>query len=297
MNSSLIKSFKIGLSFIFVFSSSAWAEDAIKIMQKVDLNTRGQSNSSSSLLKISTCKFGIKNKKIKCTEEPQIKSIESISINVGAEKKDRKSLAFIYEPPSERGVGMLMHSYDSIFQDNETWLYLSALGKVKRIVSSNSGNLSEPTSIFGSEFTTEDQESGKIDSYNYRIIKKEVYKGVKTFVIERIPNAEKALRSRYAKTILWVDAEKFVVLKAKIFDYNGTEIRRLLSSNLQKINNIWLARVTTILNLETRRLSSIALSGIQFGIPIESNFFSTRALTDKAFRKRWLDQIRSFSGR
>ena len=47
-------------------------------------------------------------------------------------------------------------------RDNETWLYLSALGKVKSISVRNSDDEeTESASIFGTEMTTEDQETGK----------------------------------------------------------------------------------------------------------------------------------------
>ncbi len=295
MNKVLIEFLKI-VSFVFFISSlPAAAQNVDKIMEKVDLNARGFTDSVASLIKISTCKFSVQNKKLKCNEKPQIKLIETISINLGKQKKDSKSLAFIYEPPSERGVGMLMYNYNSTDRDNETWLYLSALGKVKRIVSSNSDSLTEPASIFGSEFTTEDRESGKLDDYQYKLLGNKTYKGSSVVLIEQLPNKEKALKSRYAKTVLWVDASRDVVLKAKMFNREGKEIRRIISGNLDIINNIWIARTSTILNLQTKRLSKMIISKVKFDIPIKQDFFSTRALIDKAFRQKGLDAIRTLS--
>ena len=111
-----------------------------------------------------------------------VKKLENASITVGQNGKDIQSILFVREPKSERGVGMLSHTYDDPARDNETWLYLSALGKIKRMVASSSDDDSEPVSLFGSEFITEDQETGKIDKYEFTLLDKVTYKGQKAYL-------------------------------------------------------------------------------------------------------------------
>ena len=284
----------IFLSFIFcVFSNAISAQTAREIMELVDSNSRERNESVFSLLKISTCKYGIKNQKVKCSQAPTIKTVESVAINTGADGKDSKSIAFILEPPAERGVGMLVYTYDEIGRDNETWLYLSALGKVKRIVSSNSEADSEPVAIFGSEFTNEDQETGKLNDYEFKLLKETKIKNSNVAIIEQTPRPSREIKSRYSKSILWVDLDKSIVLKAKMYDKRGTEIRRLLVGKIENLNGVWLARSTTILNLNSKRLSNMMLASINFGMEINSELLSKRALTDKAFRAKHLNDIRS----
>jgi hypothetical protein len=50
--------------------------------------------------KLTTCKFGIKNGKIKCVEKARIKLVESAQINTGVDNKDSKSIAILLEPAS-----------------------------------------------------------------------------------------------------------------------------------------------------------------------------------------------------
>ena len=179
----MIKSIKLILSHVLIGTvllilsiDLGLADSAKQIMGKVDENIRARNESVFTVLKLSTCKYGISENKIKCSKTPTIKQIESIAINTGPDGKDSKSIAFIQDPPSERGIGMLSYNYDDSNKDNETWLYLSAFGKIKRIVSSNSDADAEPVAIFGSEFTSEDQESGKINDYNYKLLKETTYK-------------------------------------------------------------------------------------------------------------------------
>ena len=267
------------------------AQSARSIMERVDSNALSQNNSVFSIMKIATCKFGVSDGKIRCTARATVKSLESASINTGAGGKDSQSIAFILEPASERGVGMLSYTYDSN-KPNETWLYLSALGKVKRIVSSNSSS-SEPVSLFGSEFTTEDQETGKLDDYTYTLLETITFKGRKTYVIEQIPTPARARQSRYARTVMWIDASRYVNVKAEMYDSRGKEIRRVIADNVERINGVWMARSVTIMNLVTNRLSNMKMESLYFGVNIDPALLTQRALTDTAFRERHLDALRA----
>ena len=271
--------------------ATGMAQSARSIMDSVDSNSLSQNNSVFSIMKIATCKFGISNGKIRCTARATVKSLESASITSGPGGKDSQSIAFILEPASERGIGMLSYTYDSN-KPNETWLYLSALGKVKRIVSSNSTS-SEPVSLFGSEFTTEDQETGKLDDYTYTLLETITFKGRKTYVIEQIPTPARARQSRYARSVLWIDAGRYVNVKAEMYDSRGKEIRRVIADNVERVNGVWMARSVTIMNLVTNRLSNMKMESLYFGVNIDPALLTQRALTDTAFRERHLDALRA----
>jgi len=277
----------------FLVPISALAQDARSIVQRADQNALAQSDSSFSVLQIATCKFGISEGKVKCAARPTIKKIESASITFGAGGRDTKSIAIVLEPASERGIGMLSFAYDDENRDNETWLYLSELGRVKRIVASASSGDSEPVSLFGSEFTSEDQETGKLDDYTYRLLDTVTYQGRKAFVIEQVPTPERARKTRYAKTVTWIDAERYVPLKAEMYDSRDREIRRLIADKFQQINGVWMARSITIMNLVSNRLSNMSMTSVYFGVDIDPELLSQRALTDTAFRERQLNALRA----
>ena len=87
----------------------------------------------------------------------------------------------------------------------------SALGKVKRISVRNSDDEeTESASIFGTEMTTEDQETGKLDDYTYELLDQGKYRGREVAVIESTPKPHRLSKSSYGKTRTWVDREKMV---------------------------------------------------------------------------------------
>ncbi len=264
-----------------------------EIMEKFEDNQRATSNSALSRMQISTCKFGVREGKITCAERPRVKSLESVGKGYGPDLKDTKSVAILLEPAAERGIGMLSFSYDDGARDNESWLYLSALGRVKRIASGSSDDETEPGSLFGSEFTTEDQDTGKLDEYTINVLEETTESGRDVWKIEMIPNEERARKSRYSRTVNYIDKERFVALKVEMYDQYGKEIKRMLGSRVELMNDIWIARSTTIMNLVTNRLSNMAFLEMHTGIEVDDEFLTQRTLTDAAFRETELEKLRA----
>lgn len=280
---------------LFLSPFSLVAQDLTprEIMDRVEDNRRATSNSALSRMQLSTCKFGVRDGKITCAERPRVKSLESVGKGYGPELKDTRSVAILLEPAAERGIGMLSYNYDDGARDNETWLYLSALGRVKRLASGSSDDETEPGSLFGSEFTTEDQDTGKLDEYEINLLEETVEAGREVWKVEMIPNEERARKSRYSRTVLYVDKERFIELKVEMYDQYGKEIKRMLGSRVEQMNGIWIARSTTIMNLVTNRLSNMAFLEMHTGIDVPDDFLTQRTLTDAAFRETELEKLRA----
>ena len=265
----------------------------LEIMEQAEDFQRRTSDSAFNRMQLSTCRFGIKDNRITCAERPRVKSIESVGKNYGADLKDTKSIAIVLEPAAERGIGMLTYAYDDTDRDNETWLYLSALGRVKRIASGSSEDDTEPASVFGSEFTTEDTDTGKLEEYAINILEETTEGGREVWKIEMIPNEERARKSRYSRTVNYIDKERFVALRVEMYDQYDKEIKRLLASRVELINGAWMARSLTMMNLVTNRLSNMAILEVNNGIEVDDEFLTQRTLTDVAFRESHLEQLRA----
>jgi len=265
---------------------------ALEIVQKMDDERRASTESAFNRMKLTTCKYGVKNGKLKCVEKPRVKLMESAQINTGEDNKDSKSIAIILQPASEKGIGMLSWTYDASDKDNETWLYLSALGKVKRIAAGSDDEDSEPTSMFGSEITTEDMETGKLDDYTYTLLKEGDYKGRPVYVVESVATPERMKKTRYSKSQTWIDAERFVALKVQMYDKQGNLVKRMQVGKMELINDIWVTRSLTMFNLIAQRLTNMKLEAITFGVEIDEGFLTQRALTDAAFRQSHLGKLR-----
>lgn len=273
--------------------ASAQTPDGREIMERVEEFQRATSDSAFNKMQLSTCRFGVKDSRITCAERPRVMSLESVGKNYGPEGKDTKSVTIVLEPAAERGIGMLSYAYDDSARDNETWLYLSALGRVKRIASGNSDDDTEPASLFGSEFTTEDTDTGKLEEYAITVLEETTEADRPVWKIELVPNEERARKSRYSRTVHYIDKERYVSLRSEMYDQYGKEVKRMLASRVELINGVWMARSLTMMNLVANRLSNMAILEIHTGIEVDDEFLTQRTLTDVAFRETELELLRS----
>ncbi len=278
---------------VFAASSAAQSPDGAEIMRRVEDNQRLISDSAFNRMQLSTCRFGISEGRITCAERPRVKALESIGKNYGPDGLDSRSVTIVLEPADERGIGLLSYVYDAAERENESWIYLSALGRVKRIASGNSDEESEAASLFGSEFTTEDMDTGKLEQYRITVLGESTEGGRDAWRVELVPDEERARQTRYGRLVHYVDKERYVVLRSDLYDKYGNEVKRMLSSRVELFNDVWIARSSTMMNLVSNRLSNMALLEIHPGIKVDDEILTQRTLTDVAFRETNLQAIRA----
>ena len=284
----------LGSICLVAFTSKALTQylSGFEIMKLVDDAQRETNDSSFNRMQLSSCKFGVTDGRITCAERPRVKSLESVAKNYGPELKDTKSVTITLEPAAERGIGMLSFAYDETGRDNETWLYLSALGRVKRLASGDSDEETEPASLFGSEFTTEDTETGKLEEYAFNVLEETTTAGRAVRKVEQIPNEERAKKTRYSRQIHYIDKERYVGLRSEMYDQYDKEVKRLMASRVELVNDVWMARSLTMMNLVTNRLSNMAFVEIYTDLDIQDEFLTQRTLTDAAYRETELEKLR-----
>lgn len=269
----------------------AAGQTARDIMLKVEKVAQESSSSSIQKMKLSTCKYGKKKKKIVCIENPRVKVIESIQKDMGPSGKDTYGVSIILEPIGEKGIGMLSYDYDAADKDADTWLYLSALGKVKRMISSSEDS-DESSSFFGTEFSVEDMESNKIDDYKYKIIKETQYHKRPVWIIESVPTPKRMRKTRYGKAVTWIDKERYLVMKVHLYNRRGKPFKRLSMRDFKQIDNVWVAQRASMNNLISKRVTHMKLYSVAFNIDVPDAFLTQRTLTDFAFRERELNKLR-----
>ncbi len=265
------------------------ANEARDIMQKV--LDRDDGHSQYSVQSIATCKYEVRQKRLACVEKPRIKVVESILMDAEDNPKDSLSVMIIKEPSGEKGIGFLQFDYDEQGRDTDQWMYLSALGKIKRIVSGNDNEPKKGT-LFGSEFGYEDTEKAKLDNYTYRLVKETTYKGQDAWVIESTPTPQYARKSNYSRSTMWVDKNRYLPLKSKIYDRRGRLVKQMMFSNYEEVKGIWVAKKMNMNNIQSKRISTMKINKIAMNIEVDPALLSKRTLTDGAFREQHLAKIR-----
>lgn len=182
-----------------------------------------------------------------------------------------KSLATFNEPRDVKGTSFL--SYSHVVKEDDQWLYLPALKRVKRI---SSANKSGP--FMGSEFAYEDFASFEIEKYTYKYIRDEEIDGIDSSVIEQYPGYK---NSGYTRRLVWVDKLRHIPLKIEFYDRKNDLLKVLSFKNYkQYIDKYWRASEQTMENKQNGKVTVLSLNNYQF-----SNGYSDRDFARNSLKR------------
>jgi outer membrane lipoprotein-sorting protein len=181
-----------------------------------------------------------------------------------------KSLTIFDNPRDVKGTAFLNFTHK--VGDDDQWLYLPALKKVKRISARNKSG-----SFMGSEFSYEDIASQEIEKYTYKWIRDEVYDGKECFVVERYPVDKK--NSGYTRLVTWIDKAEYRPVKVEYFDRKNSHLKTLTFSKYkQYIGKYWRAGEMNMQNHQNGKSTHLAFLNYNFRTGLKDRDFNKNAL-------------------
>ncbi len=181
-----------------------------------------------------------------------------------------RSLTIFDTPRDVKGTAFLSFSHKQ--GDDDQWLYLPALKRVKRISSRNKSG-----SFMGSEFAYEDIASQEIEKYTYRYLRDEVYGGLDCFVMERYPVDTK--NSGYTRMVSWLDKGEYRLWKVEYFDRKGMHLKTLILSEYHRyLDTYWRAHSMVMENHQNGKSTQLRLSDLLFQTGLTEHDFNTTSL-------------------
>ncbi|MBO8131594.1 MAG: outer membrane lipoprotein-sorting protein [Candidatus Marinimicrobia bacterium] len=183
---------------------------------------------------------------------------------------DKKTLVVFDYPNDIRGTALLVWSYNIPSKDDDRWLYLPAVKRVKRIAGKSKSEY-----FMGTDFTYDDLGGRSLDEDKFELIGKEVIDSVECFKIEAIPLEKEPT---YSKRILWVLPEKWVIKRVDYFDNNGNLLKRMVCDRLENANGRWLYTKLQMNNIQKKHKTIIEIEDIAYDKPLEENIFTVSML-------------------
>lgn len=187
---------------------------------------------------------------------------------------NKKQLIRYLSPADVKGTGFLAIENENGEDDN--WLYLPVLRKVRRISAAD-----KTDNFMGTEFTYEDLEDEDLDDYSYSLKGTGKINDIDTYVIEAVPaSADKKENSGYGKRELWISKDKFIVLQIKFYDRNGGLIKIFNAEDIRQIpgSNKWRTYKLTMKNIQNNKSTILEFSDYKINTGIDDSFFTKRYL-------------------
>ncbi len=177
----------------------------------------------------------------------------------------------IFDSPKDvKGTAFLNYTHKK--SDDDQWLYLPALKRVKRISAKNKSG-----SFMGSEFAYEDIASQEIEKYTYRWLRDEMLDGHECFVVERYPVDTK--NSGYSRQVVWLDKQEYRTWKVEYYDRKNAHLKTLTFTSYKKYRNrFWRASQLNMVNHQTGKSTELLFLNYQFTVGLTEDDFNKNSL-------------------
>ena len=194
----------------------------------------------------------------------------SITTKSYADGLEKRIIKFI-EPADVRGTSMLV--VDNKNSADEMWIYLPALKKTRRIVTSEKGK-----SFMSSEFSNADMTSPTISDFTHKHLEKSGNSN--QWIIESTPvNEDKADEYGYSKKISYISIEKGQVQKMEFYNFDNELFKIIeIKSIFPLSDGKYLVKNMVANNLNTNRKSEILFSNISEGVKVDDSNFTIQNL-------------------
>jgi hypothetical protein len=212
-------------------------------------------------------------------------------IKAGEDGISYKDIVVITHPTSIKGLAVLTWTYEDVDRDQDVWLWIPSLKKVRKISASE-----DDDSFMGSDLTVEEVSTRRFEDETYRLIGEEEFsgyifehtgelkfKGRPCFVIEATP---KKPHWYYSKRKVWIDKETGGNIFEEYYDKNGKVFKTRF------IEWIWyepdtkrypMQRAIECKDLRTGHRSVIINEGEKYDTGISERDFTVRMLE----RSKW----------
>ena len=186
---------------------------------------------------------------------------------------DNMRMVRFLSPPDVKGTVTLLIEHSD--KDDDIWVYLPALKKVRRLVSSN-----KKDSFVGTDFSYEDVIGQKVEDWNHRLLKEEEINGQTCYVIESLPKNETVKsNSGYSKRTTWIRKDNFVMLKGEVLDQALQPLKTFSFTDVQLVDperGKWQQMRLEAANTQNGHRTVIQFENFKANQNIKDDFFTTR---------------------
>jgi hypothetical protein len=205
-----------------------------------------------------------------------------LSTRDGASLGDRVLVRFTY-PNDIKGTGFLVWEHPG--QDDERFLYLPSLGRVRRIAGDETQE-----SFVGTDFTYEDIGGRELEDYTYRFADENAVWTAPDggrHPAYRLESRRRNPRATFPRVLSLVLKESYVIAGAEIFNRRDERQKVYAVRSLERIEGIWTVLDSTMSDDLSDTRTELLVEKIDYNI----------GLTEADFSRRVLERIAGMHGR
>ena len=181
------------------------------------------------------------------------------------------------KPRDIRGTGLLTHANIEPTDDDQ-WLYLPAVKRVKRISSSNRAG-----KFVSSEFSYEDLGSQEFNDYTYKWLRDEPCPTDASLTCHVVESYPKNPKSGYSKRVGWIDTAEYRLQHIEFHNRRGDLEKALTFTGYQQyLGQYWRADEMRMVNKQTGKETDLLWSNYRFRTGLSDADFTSQRLKSLA---------------
>lgn len=185
---------------------------------------------------------------------------------------DNMRMTRFMSPPDIKGTVSLLIEHSD--REDDIWIYLPALKKVRRLVSSN-----KKDSFIGTDFSYADVIGYKVEEWNYKLVSEEVINEQPCFVVESTPKTESVKSNTgYSKRVSWIRKDNKLTVKSEFWDEAGEMLKMATFSDIQLVDpkrDKWQAMRLETSNVQTGHRTVILFENFKVNQKVKAELFTT----------------------
>jgi hypothetical protein len=179
-----------------------------------------------------------------------------------------KSILRFTAPSEVKGVALLIVNHTDRASDQ--WMWTPALERDRRIALQD-----RSTRFFGTDFSFEDLEERDVNQFDYKLAGEDAFEGQPCWKIESKPKQGKS--SQYSSSLILIRKDIYVVVQIENFAKDKL-VRRIHYSDVQKQDDIWVARTTEVSDPSRGSRTVLKLEKLRYNVPLKEDSFTLEAL-------------------
>ncbi len=196
-----------------------------------------------------------------------------ITYRVDKKSGEISTLIRFTEPADIEGTGLL--TLDSPNKDANQWIYLPAMGRVRRIDSSRKGGR-----FVNSDYYYEDLRDRKVAQDTHVLVGRDTINGVVCEILESIPN--ESGNSVYSKRISWIDPVTYLPMRIDFYEKREDQpSKRWQMVKKGRIQGYWTLLDSIMTELASEHQTRLTVEKIVYDRRLPARLFSTQVLEDE----------------
>ncbi|OIQ16714.1 MAG: hypothetical protein BM556_13705 [Bacteriovorax sp. MedPE-SWde] len=251
---------KILISLILLSSTAAFGslEKGLVIAKKMEAANNGYVGETSTMRLVLIDSSG---KQIEREMEGNTSELKNVD----------KTIMKFQKPADVKGTKLLTWAHKN--KDDDQWLYLPSLRRVKRINSRSRGS-----SFMGSEFSYEDLGSQSIDKYTFNLKGTKKVDSMDTWVLERVSKN----KSSYSKVIMYVSKKYLAAVKSEYYNKRKELLKVAIFSEFKKYTvkkkSFYRSNKIFMTNIQNKKKSIFTWENRKIGMKLSSRKFNKNSL-------------------